>query len=35
MAGVQQPAPVIRNIIGRMDGPRLLSVAQSLRQFMR
>jgi hypothetical protein len=36
MMGVQQVlAPVIRNIIGRMDGPQLLSVAQSLREFMR
>lgn len=36
MVGVQQVlAPVIRNIIGRMDGPQLLSVVQSLRQFMR
>jgi len=36
MAGVQQVlAPVIRNIIGRMDGAQLLSVGQSFRQFMR
>ena len=36
MVGVQQVlATVIRNIIGRMDGPQLLSVSQSLRQFMR
>ena len=36
MAGVQQVlATVIRNIIERMDGPQLLSVSQSLRQFMR
>jgi hypothetical protein len=36
MMGVQQVlAPVIRNIIGRMDGPQLLSVAESLRRFMR
>jgi hypothetical protein len=33
--GVQQVmATVIRNIIARMDGPQLLSVGQSLRQFM-
>jgi hypothetical protein len=36
MAGVQQVvAAVIRNIIGRMDGQQLLSVGDSLRQFMR
>lgn len=36
MLGVQQVmATVIRNIIGRMDGPQLLSVSNSLRQFMR
>lgn len=36
MAGAQQAlAIVIRNIIGRMDGPQLLSVGRSLRQFMR
>ena len=36
MTGVQQlMGPVIRNIIGRMEGPQLLSVGQSLRQFMR
>jgi len=36
MAGVQQVmATVIRNIIGRMDGPQLLSVGDTLRQFMR
>jgi hypothetical protein len=35
MAGVQQVmAAVIRNIIARMDGPQLLSVGHSLRQFM-
>jgi hypothetical protein len=28
-------ATVIRNINARMDGPQLLSVGQSLRQFMR
>ncbi len=36
MTGVQQlMGSVIRNIIGRMDGPQLLSVGTSLRQFMR
>ena len=36
MVGVQQViGTVIRNIIGRMDGPQLLSVGNSLRQFMR
>lgn len=36
MTGVQQlMASVIRNIVGRMDGPQLLSVGQSLRRFMR
>ena len=36
MTGVQQiMGSVIRNIIGRMDGPQLLSVGNSLRQFMR
>lgn len=36
MAGAQQAlAIVIRNIIARMDGPQLRSVAQSLREFMR
>lgn len=36
MTGVQQlMGSVIRNVIGRMDGPQLLSVAQSLRRFMR
>ena len=36
MTGVQQlMGSVIRNIIGRMDGPQLRSVGQSLRQFMR
>ena len=36
MAGVQQViATVIRNIIARMDGPQLLSIGDSLRQFMR
>lgn len=36
MTGVQQlMGSVIRNIIARMDGPQLLSVGTSLRQFMR
>lgn len=36
MTGVQQlMGSVIRNVIGRMDGPQLLSVGQSLRLFMR
>ena len=36
MVGVQQViGTVIRNIIGRMDGPQLLSIGHSLRQFMR
>ena len=36
MTGVQQlMGSVIRNIIGRMDGPQLLSVGRSLRLFMR
>ncbi len=36
MAGVQQvAATVIRNIIARMDAEQLLSVSNSLRQFMR
>jgi hypothetical protein len=36
MSGVQQlMGSVIRNIIGRIDGPQLLSVGNSLRQFMR
>jgi hypothetical protein len=35
MTGVQQlMGSVIRNIIGRMDGPQLRSVGKSLRQFM-
>ena len=35
MVGVQQViGAVIRNIIGRMDAPQLLSVGKSLRQFM-
>lgn len=36
LAGAQQViGSVIRNIITRMDGPQLLSIANSLRQFMR
>ena len=36
MAGVQQVmGTVIRRVIGRMDGPQLLSVCGSVRQFMR
>jgi hypothetical protein len=36
MVGAQQViGSVIRNIITRMDGPQLLSVVNSLRQFMR
>jgi len=36
MVGVQQViGTVIRNIIGRMDAPQLLSIGHSLRQFMR
>jgi hypothetical protein len=36
LTGVQQLiGSVIRNIVGRMDGPQLRSVGQSLRQFMR
>jgi hypothetical protein len=35
MLGAQQlMASVIRQIIGRMDGPQLLSVSGSIRQFM-
>ena len=35
MTGVQQlMESVIRNVIGRMDGPQLLSVGHSLRRFM-
>lgn len=35
MTGVQQlMGSVIRNVIGRMDGPQLQSVGKSLRQFM-
>ncbi len=35
MTGVQQlMGTVIRNIIGRMDGPQLRSVGASLREFM-
>jgi len=36
MVGVQQViGTVIRNIVGRMDAPQLLSISNSLRQFMR
>jgi len=36
MTGVQQlMGPVLRNVIGRMEGAQLLSVGRSLRQFMR
>ena len=35
LAGAQQVmGSVIRNIIGRMDGPQLLSVCGSIRQLM-
>lgn len=35
LAGAQQVVgTVIRNIIGRMDGPQLLSISGSIRQFM-
>jgi hypothetical protein len=35
MTGVQQlMGSVVRNMIGRMDGPQLLSVGNSLRKFM-
>ena len=35
LAGVQQVmGSVVRQIIGRMDGPQLLSVAGSIRQLM-
>jgi len=35
MTGVQQlMGSVIRNVVGRMDGPQLLSVGNSLRRFM-
>ena len=35
MAGAQQVmGPVIRQVIGRMNGPQLLSVCGSIRQFM-
>lgn len=35
MLGVKQVmAPVIRQILGRMDSPQLLSVCGSIRQFM-
>lgn len=36
MVGVQQVmGSVVRQIIGRMDGPQLISVSASIRQFMR
>ncbi len=36
LKGVQQVmATVIRQIVGRMDGPQLLSVCESIRLFMR
>jgi hypothetical protein len=36
MTGVQQlMGSVIRNVVGRMTGAQLLSVGESLRQFMR
>jgi hypothetical protein len=36
LAGARQVmGSVIRNIIGRMDGPQLLSVCGSIRQFLR
>ncbi|MCW8845881.1 MAG: hypothetical protein OQK99_08605 [Gammaproteobacteria bacterium] len=35
LAGTQQMmAPVIRQMIGRMNGPQLVSVCSSIRQFM-
>ncbi|MEO6326053.1 MAG: hypothetical protein ABIT01_19110, partial [Thermoanaerobaculia bacterium] len=35
LAGVQKVmGSVVRNIIGRMDGPQLLSVCGSIRQMM-
>jgi hypothetical protein len=35
LAGVQQViGSVVRQIIGRMDGPQLVSVCGSIRQFM-
>ncbi len=35
LAGVQQMmGSVIRNVVGRMDRPQLLSVCGSIRQFM-
>jgi hypothetical protein len=35
VGAVQVIASVIRNIVGSMTAPQLLSVSQSLRQFMR
>ena len=36
MAGAQQVmGSVLRNIIGRMDGPQVLSVCGSIRELMR
>jgi len=36
MVGVQQVmGSVVRQIVGRMDGPQLISVSVSIRQFMR
>jgi len=36
MAGVQQVmATVIRQVVGRMEAPQLLSVCSSIREFMR
>lgn len=35
MAGVRQVmASVIRQVVGRMEGPQLLSICGSIRQFM-
>jgi hypothetical protein len=35
LVGVQQIiGPVVRQVIGHMDGPRLLSISASIRQFM-
>ena len=33
--GLQVIGTVIRNIVARMDGPQLLSLCGSIRQFMR
>ena len=36
LVGVQQVmGSVVRQIVGRMDGPQLISVSVSIRQFMR